>query len=259
MKMLAGLLSGLIAIEALWSQALAEPIAFFTSDFDSSKSVVNGEANLKVIGPLHISEGLAVINHNNISVLSDATDSVAEAELTGKLIRPHSVVGQAGTISGIAFFVGGYSLPAIDNSQTPESIKVTDGSTYFGRIVDVTPELVRIRTSGGTKIIPASAITEISSPRAYAFSLGETPAVRGTPQSDSSNPVRNSSNLISFSPTSAPDSNAPALVPATKTIHGQLTERHAGKRLITAGVWTTVLAGCFAVPLAFCFATQRPK
>lgn len=259
MNIIAALVSGLMIMQSMWSPALAETVSITPSDFDKNKRLVNGRASLKVIGPLHISEGEAVINNNDIAILSDSADSVAEAELVGKLIHPHAIAGQEGTISGVAFFMRGYSLPALVNSKAQESIRATDGSTYFGRIVDATSELLRIKTSDGIKIIPASVIVDIKSPRAYAFSLAPKPEVPSTSASESPTSSTTLSNLISFSPTYTSDVNTLAVLPATKTIHGQLTERHVGKRLLSIGVWTTVLAGCFAIPIAFGFATPRPK
>src|ERR1700733_6211936 len=53
-------------------------------------SAIEGNAAIKAIGPLHLSEGKVVMQQNQIAVLSDPTDSIADAELSGAIIQAHT-------------------------------------------------------------------------------------------------------------------------------------------------------------------------
>jgi hypothetical protein len=249
MNKLAIVISSILIIQSLWSPAIADVIPLTNSENNDVIGAVSGRATIKVIGPLHISEGIVILKDNQISVLSDATDPIQEAELSGELLHAHTVGdGPNRLIKGTAIFTGGYSIKALESSVNNESIQVADGTKYVGRIVDTTSSLLRIKTSSGVIIIPIRKITAINSRRAFEFSIAAN---------DLSTPIASAPNQISFDPTIAPDTTQPML--HTSTVHKQLNETHLKKRLLTSGLVLTGAAACIAIPMGCSLFTQRPN
>jgi hypothetical protein len=247
--------STVLATQFLYLPVLADVTPLAVQESPEVEGVISGKASLKVIGPLHVSEGIVVMQDNNISVLSDATDPIREAELSGKLIHAHiSGEGADRKVNGIAIFTGGYSIKALDGSPGDESITVNDGDIYMGRIVDSNANLLRLKTSSGVKVIPISKISEIKSNRAFVFTLVSAPN-----NLDASDSPLSTHNQISFSPTFLSDDNTPKLSLHASTLHKQLSENHVKKKLLTAGLVITGAAACVAVPFGMALFTQRPK
>ena len=231
----------------------------------SDTGTIKGNAAIKAIGLLHLSEGKVVMEQNQIAVLSDVADPIAEAELVGTIIDIHTTSSATGdTIQGMAIFTKGFSLPAIDSPHEKESIKGTDGVERIGRIVDVTPKILRIKTPAGVQAIPVKYISEIKSPRAFAFSLpSNTASVSGalsqSPVMPSSPPLKKEEQvLVSFRPTYIPDPNKPPVPTQLSSLHSQLTARHPGKRAFTLAATAAGVAACFAIPLGVAITCPPP-
>ncbi len=221
--------------------------------------------------------------------MSDAADALIDAELSGAIIEAHESDDAAGrTVRGVAIFTKGYSLSAIDDPRVKESVKGNDGQDRIGRIVDVTPKMLRIKTAEGVQAIPIRYIVEVKSPRAFAFSLPmvsnappDGPSASGysapsqtvssangslssagiagprSPESLSAAPA--SKTLVSFSSTYSPDLNSLPAINQTKTLHAQLTERHPNRRALKMAAVTAGVIACFAIPTAIAVTCPRPK
>lgn len=259
MKIKALFLSALFIVQACALSASAATAPF--SSIDSSSGLVDADANLKVIGPLHMSEGRVLVKQNQIYVLSDPQDSIAEAELSGVLIDCR-LTGDAESrrIHGYAVFTKGFSLPALFQTGMQESVLATDGLERKGTIVDLTPSLLRIKTGAGIQILQTSKITSIKSARAFEFDLPVSLAGAADRSIDPAASGKAESSLVSFSPSNPPDpSTVVPVIRAPKTLQAQLTERHLGKRILTAGAVTAAVVACFAIPTAIAVITPRPK
>ena len=213
----------------------------------SEKVILDTDALLKAVGPLHLSEGKVVMHQNQITVFSDAHEAAAEAELSGAIIEAH-VTDEAGvrTIHGIAIFSEGFSIPALDDSRIKEIVTGNDGQERVGRIIEVTPKMLRIRTAQGVLACPTGYITDVKSPRAFVFTM-PSPAV---PEQKS---------LITFNPTYSPDPNAAPPPAVARTLHAQLNERRPGKRALKVAALTGGIIACFAIPTAIALICPRPK
>ncbi len=250
MKQLAIMVSTILSLHSLCAPAMAEVPPLTASENNDAIGSVSGRATIKVIGPLHLSEGLVIMSDNKISILSDPTDPITEAELKGQLLHAHAVGNGANRIiKGVAIFTGGYSIKALDSSQASESIQAKDGTKYVGHILDATPTFLRISTNNGVKIIRTGEVTEISSPKAFEFSIAPNGA-------SSSVSADTPSNQISFNPT-AQQNATPAL--HVSTVHKQLAQSHLKRRLLTAGLVVTGAAACVAIPLGISVANPRPQ
>jgi hypothetical protein len=257
MKKITLLVCSTLAIQALCLPSFGGPVSFTSPTVDGNSGTVNGRAAPKVIGPLHLSEGAVIMKNNRITVLSNANDSIEEAELSGQLLQTHADGAEQGrTIRGVAFFTGGYSLPALDNSLAQETIRTTDGIYYSGHISDITPNQLRINISGGAKVISTKEVAEIRSPRAFEFSIPVTASSHGSTGDVS---VAAKEDLITFSPTySAALSDLADEQHITK-LHAQLTERHVKKRVFTAALFASLFVACFALPIAVALPSKRPS
>jgi hypothetical protein len=230
--------------------AFAGAASFTPSDTNPNYGTISGDASIKAIGSLHLSEGKVIMQQNQITVLSDAADSMGDAELQGAIIDAHTE--KDGNVHGVAIFTRGYSLPALDDARAVESIKGTDGIQRAGIIVDATPKMLHIKTGLTVQAIPTRYIVSISSPRAFAFSLPISPATKTQLPS-------NEVTLVSFSPTYIPNPNSAPLLTAEKSLHGQITKRHPGKQTFNAAAITAGTAACFALPLGIAVACPSPR
>lgn len=195
------------------SSALTGLKSGFGSGFGptTEKATVDADAALKSIGPLHLSEGKVLVQQNLITVFSDASDSQADAELSGAIIDAHITDDAAGsTVHGTAIFMKGFSIAAIDHARLKESVKCTDGNERVGRIVDATPKMLRIRTGDNIQAIPTRFITEVKSPRAFAFSLPVAAATRPAAPSNPQSPIKSTSSSTSLTPLSYSSSPTPS-------------------------------------------------
>jgi len=233
----------------LLTPAFAGVASFTPSDTNPNSGTISGDASIKAVGALHLSEGKVIMQQNQITVLSDAEDSMADAELQGSIIDAHTE--KDGNVHGIVIFTRGYSLPALEDARAVESIKGTDGNQRAGIIVDATPKMLRIKTGLKVQAIPTKYITSITSPRAFAFSI---PVATNNSQLPS-----NAITLVSFSPTYIPNPNSAPLLTAEKSLHGQITQRHPGKRTFNAAAVTAGAAACFALPLGVAVACPSPR
>jgi len=260
---------------------LATPVMAAVT-FTPPENNVDGVAAIKAVGSLHLSEGRVIIQHNQIVMLSDAGDAMTDAELSGSIIEAHvGTEAGASVVRGVAVFIRGYSLAALDDVRVKDVVKGNDGQDRVGRIVDVTPKMLRIKTAAGIVALPTKYITEVKSPRAFSFSLpltagsvneGATASTRPTPESASASmtltgtatslaaaPKAVPTNLISFSPTYVRDPNVAQLPPQTKSLHAQLTERHPNRRVVKTAAVVAGVAACFAIPTAVALTCPRPK
>lgn len=255
MHKLAVTIISLLTVQSLGAPTMADVTSLPSDENNMQTGVLNGRATIKAVGPLNLSEGIVIMKDNEISVLSDATDPVREAELTGQLIHTRSTgEGSNATIKGLAIFTGGYSIKALDSHTANESIEVTDGAKYVGRIVDSTTNLLRIKTANGVIVVPIKKIAEINSPRAFEFSI----AANKEPLTVTDK-AASAQNRIAFDPTSsAEENNTPTYLHAS-TVHKQLSENHLKKRVLTTGMVLTGAAACIAVPVGCALFTQRPK
>jgi len=255
MHKLALTVMSLLTLQSLWSPAMSEGTPLVPNEDKMQSGILNGRATIKIVGPLHLSEGIVVMKDNEISVLSDATDSIREAELSGQLIHAHAVGDRPSRIiKGLAIFTGGYSIKALDGHGVNESIAVTDGSKYLGHIIDSSTNLLRIKTASGVIVVPIRNIAEISSPRAFEFSI-----TANDEQPSASDSVASAQNRIAFDPTLNSDPNNISNYLHASTVHKQLSENHLKKRVLTTGLVVTGAAACIAVPFGCALFTQRPN
>jgi hypothetical protein len=171
-KKILALLNVALMLQFLSLPSAIAAVTFAPDTAGSELGSISGDAVLKTLGPLQMSEGKVVIQENSITVLSNSSDSPQDAELKGAIIKTHPVHDAKGeTLEGIAIFTQGFSVAALDNVQIQDSVKASEGLEYVGRIVDVTPKILRIQTAEGIKIIPTRYIVDVKSTRAFTFSL----------------------------------------------------------------------------------------
>jgi hypothetical protein len=256
MKKLAIMLCSVLTVQLLWSPAIAGTMPSTAPEPVDADGIVSGKAALKVVGPLHVSEGLVIMKDNGITVLSDATDPVKEAELSGQLLHVHAVGdGPDRTIKGVALFTRGYSITALDTAPANECVRVTDGVTYVGHISNTSPDWLHIDTNDGVKVVPTRTITEIKSPRAFEFSI----AANSTPTTVVASQVAAAPNQITFNPTYTEEVNSTTLALHASTVHRQLAERHVKRRLLTTATVVSAFTACVALPMGMALFTQRPN
>jgi len=239
----------LFLLQGLLMPAAAGNITYTHEQSASQPGVLEGSINLKGVGPLHMSDGVAAIKQNQIFILSDAADPEGEAELVGTIIDPHIVrMGTTREIAGWVIFTSGYSLPALDY-RVEDAVVATDGFGYRGRIIDASSNHLTFQgTSGGAKLIAMENITSINSPRVFAFTIPLPEAQTGAPGSPDVETAAPS--LITFAPTYSFDPNAPPLLKLNiKSPDRQLNESNIGKKLLWAGAATAGICACFAIPI----------
>ncbi len=281
MKLGTHLISVTLLIQTLCSPALSTQISFTESEPANGRGVLNGRAAIKTIGPLHLSEGTVSMQENRINVLSDSQDAPEEAELVGTIIDAQINVA-SNTISGTAFFTRGYSISALDSNKTKESIQTLNGVEYSGRIIDVQPNLLRIKTASTSVVIPTRQIKGVKSSRAYQFSLPINSSATSSADSSvnskgglstssslsppTSSPVDKASiqiteanpPLISFRATNNQNMAPPYLLASTKSLTAQLKEKHNGKRAMTIAAASAAAIACLAIPAAIAATAARP-
>jgi len=249
----------LLVAQLLWATcpSIAASTSFAPYSTGSEFGIVDADIGLKIIGPLHLSEGKVSIKNNEISVLSDSADPSAEAELGGAVLACRRVVeGRSKYVRGYAVFTRGYSVTALENSAMQDSVTAVDGITRVGRIVDVSVNLLRIKTAQGIQILQTSKITELKSPCAFVFSL---PLVASSAAASPTVLADSEPEQITFTPTPLDGLSLASAKPSTKTLQAQLTERHIAKRAIKIGLFTAAVGACFAIPVAIGVITPRPK
>ena len=196
----------------------------FTSVYPAAEQAqVDGTAAIRAIGPLHLSEGKVVVQQNQVTVLSDAADSLADAELSGAVINAHTTNDAGGrTVSGVVIFTKGFSLAALDDGKVKDTIKGTDGVERVGRIVEVTPKMLRIKTAQGVQAFPTRFVAEVRSPRAFAFSMPEltTPTAQAptSPSASSASSKAGSPPSVSTLPSDS------SIVPGSSAVPGASAE-----------------------------------
>jgi len=256
MKKLAIMVLIIFTVQSFLSPVIAGTVPVIGPESVDADGTVSGKATLKVIGPLHISEGIAIMRDNEIDILSDTTDPIREAELSGRLVHAHAVGdGPARRIKGVAYFTKGYSIAALDATAANESIQVTDGATLVGHILATAPDSLRIETSDGVKVIQIRSVTAIESPRAFEFSI----AANDTPSGAGGGAMSAVRNQITFNSTYTPQQNNVPIALHASTTHKQLAERHLKRRLLTAAVIVTAVGACIAFPFSMALFTQRPN
>jgi hypothetical protein len=211
-------------------------------------AVLNGKATTQAIGTLNMADALVLFNQNGIAVLSDPSDPLSAAELTGRVFGLQLSDTQSDpNVSGIAFFLKGFSIAALDDHKAEETITLRNGQTVSGRITNLTPLSVTVQDGSKVKNVPTENIANISSPRAFAFSL----------------PITNSGSTakpeaISFSPNVTPKQpGISTLLPATVMLEGQLEQKHIGKKLFTYSLGAAALTTCFALPIILAVFTPK--
>jgi hypothetical protein len=223
------------------------PVMRFTANGATGTPTLDGRATTKAIGPLHMSSAVAVFRQNAITILSDPTDPVTEAELYGRAFSLHQEgSASAPTIAGVAFFQKGFSISALDDSKMEETVKLRDGSTMSGRIVDVTHNNLQIKNGLTIRSVPTDSIVTIASPRCFGFTLQTGATTAGATPSIAFNSI--------FAP---PPVGVATLLPTTKMLEGQLTEHHVGKKILVYSLGAAALTACFAVPIVLAITTPH--
>jgi hypothetical protein len=227
MKSLASLL-----VVALFIQSTLLPYAAFGAEvtFNSTQSALQGQVPVHKIGALLLSEGLALLNGDEIKVEAKDSSGHAAPVLQGNVFNITSTeAGSKTALHGYAFFRTGTLLSKVETACSDESVDLKDGSHVAGPISDVTHDMLTV----GARQVATSAIATVHSPRVYQFKMNLT----GKNEQPLTGPVTN----MDFSPT--------CLVAHAEPHYSSTDKKRAILvALVVAGLATGIACGV-AIPL----------
>jgi hypothetical protein len=227
MKLLASLL-----VVSVFIHTTLLPYAAFGAEvtFNSTQSALQGQVPVHKIGALLLSEGLALLNGDEIKV--EAKDHVtghSAPVLQGNLFNvTTSEEGSKTVLQGFTYFRSGPLLSKVETSCSDESVDLKDGSHIAGPINDVAHDMLTV----GARQIATSSIATIHSPRVYQFKMNV--AGKNEP------PLTGAVNNIDFSPT--------CLVAHAEPHTSNGKKRAVIIGLVVAGIATGIACGV-AIPL----------
>lgn len=199
------------------------------------------------VGALLVPDGLVMIdNGGKIRVLSDANQSVSDAELTGQLINVHAGTGGSGTRTGAALFLNGPSLPALDDKSIQDQVELVSGGSVSGHIDGLKDNKLTLTTNNSTRELNLNEVESIRSPRAFEFALNPPNSPGTTP----------SLGKITFTPTAEKSPPQRAIVRAM--MYGRPALEHPKKRralAIAAAIGAVAIS--FGVPTAIAVFTKH--
>lgn len=152
-------------------QAWAEPVTYFQTAA-GLQAGLKTTLPVKQLGKLIVPGGLVVFDGNDIEVQAIPEGLFDPRQvLSGIMIRAQTIPASGPqAIKGLAYFFGGPWLNYLSQTPAFELIQKNDGSVVTGLIVEGDEKSLSIRQSNGqTLAIEFSQITNIESPRAFAF------------------------------------------------------------------------------------------
>lgn len=206
-------------------------------------------SGLTKVGPLHMSDGVVLIQDRDVVVMSDASDPLAEAELSGVVINSTQADTASGpTVQGQVFFEKGMSLPALDDGSQLERVTLKDGSSVEGRIMFANSAVVSIKIKrSGSRTYGTENVVAIRSPRAFNFQLAKDP-----------DPAANGANLTSFIPTWAGPSSS-HIADETTQMKLRLPKHSALTKTVMAAAAVAAIGACFVIPAVVAVKVQPPR
>jgi hypothetical protein len=254
MKVVSALMSALVALQFAAPQMVSAEGIRFSASGDSAG--IEGTAKLKSISSLHMDNGAAVFKQHHVAILADASDSLTEAELTGRTFDLHLTGSESQpVISGLALFFKGPSISALDDATAEDTITLRDGTSTSGRIVDVNDETVHLKDGVRLKTVSTKNIASVKSPRCFAFTLPVAP----TPTSSATTPqpVAETSMVTFRSNYVQPPVSVATLLPTTAMLEGQLTQHSIGKKLFVYSLGAAAFCTCFTLPIILAITTPK--
>lgn len=178
----------------------AAPLSFDPEDANSRGSISCAVQTDK-IDRLGLRNGMVVINGNVITVKSSPDGFLPpQAVLNGVIIRAEADTDSSSPkITGIAFFLSGAGLPAINDAGAEDVVFRHDGA-ISGRLVGINGDKIDFaRKDGSHTAIDVSTVKFVRSPRALLFRIPLTSS-KLLPESM---PFQASADNATFTPTTA--------------------------------------------------------
>lgn len=260
------LASAIVVLQPLWSlSALAATISY---DRSANTTSIQGRLDAKRIGKVKLDKTAVVMSGNKVDIIfetADLTEKVPDNQkiLTGTTCKTtfegHNTEG---SVTGLLLLEGGTSLTELDTPGTTDVVKLTDGSSYTGRIISCTEKYLQIQTDISSRTVDVSNIAEISSPRVYKFSIQ---ARTSTDMTGKTKIVADASE-ITFTPTmtvkaeTKTTTTAKAEKPAkTETASAEKPASSMSRRkkiIILGAIGMCLIATAIAVPIAVACGTS---
>ena len=165
--------------------AWSVPLNMVTAGNDVGQSIET-RIDTEKMGLILLRNGLVKMQGKNITVHSVPewlfdrhkvlSGKMISSKFAGAQIAPNAA-GQASTISGLVYFFEGDYLTHLDKTRSKDSITLTDGRVFTGKVASINDASITFQTLPGGKIAGTSQdfqfneIKLLDSPRAYFFSI----------------------------------------------------------------------------------------
>lgn len=191
------------AFAASLSPAWSVPLNMVTAGKDVGQSIET-RIDTEKMGLILLRNGLVKMQGKNITVHS-VPEWLFDRQkvLSGKMIS--SKFGGTSTISGLVYFFEGDYLSHLDKQRNKDSITLTDGRVFTGKVASINDQSITFRTLPGGKIAGTSQdfqfsdIKLLDSPRAYFFTI----PVSDVKLTDGASGLAADAKAITFVPTGA--------------------------------------------------------
>jgi hypothetical protein len=248
-KLFATLISfGLIAFNGLPAQAL--PVRF-SPEANTNGGAIYGKVPLEKLGPLTLPRGRVNLKSHTIEV-SAIPEFQFERQviLSGPILKCAAVnSGGLTYINGIAYFDSGDWLKYIDDRRLDRII--TDNQVYMGQITALKNGAIEITPTGALPVdIPLANVRDVSSPRAYTFSI---PVKTSLSAPVSGVPVSGDAAYMSIKPSSQVLTMASVRRDPLMASDGDWSNR----KLVAIGVGMAAIQAAQVIPLAITFGPVR--
>lgn len=239
---------GLVALSSPAAHAL--PVRF-NPEANTNGGAIYGKVPLEKIGPLVLPRGRVNLKSHTIEV-SAIPEFQFERQviLSGPILKCSTVYsGSLTYINGIAYFDSGDWLKYIDDSRADRII--TDNQVYMGQITALKNGAIEITPTGGAPVdIPLGNVRDVSSPRAYNFSI---PVKTALTAPVSGVPVDGDAAYMTIKPSSQVLTMASVRRDPLMASDGDWSNR----KLVAIGVGMAAVQAAQFIPLAITFGPQR--
>lgn len=176
----------------LQTVASANTISYI-APVDGKSGALRGELPMARLGSLLLPRGVASFVGSNISIravpqwLFDRSTVLDGAIIRAELLDadPRVSSNNQSVVAGLVLFFAGPWLNNLAPNKGSDDILTQDGVHHIGRVTQIrADQLVLAQGSGSIMSIPFSSVSNIVSPRAFAFNL-PTQAVKPSPATGS--------------------------------------------------------------------------
>lgn len=249
MKAISKLLSLALIAQSI-SPAIALPVRF-SPENNTNGGAINGKVPLEKLGNLALPRGRVNLKTHKIEVTAiPEFQFERQVILSGPILKCAAVnSGSITYINGIAYFDSGDWLKYVDDSRADRII--TDNQVYMGQITALKNGTIELTPKGAAPVdIPLASVRDISSPRAYNFSI---PVKTSLSAPVSNVPVDGDAAYMSIKPSSQVITMASVRRDPLMASDGDWSNR----KLIAVGVTMAAVQACQAIPLAITFGPVR--